>query len=350
MEKKKMAVISQLSMFYVLDQKGALYSVSSERHFQSVPKVDLLKKMGEKIIPHTRYLRQGSMVAVTSKYVGLYNPRRTSEIVGRLSPHLPEDTDPHDIGETTAPILGLFLSILSALRAVRSFEGYSRAEGWVEMFCHEWRDKTIETLRAIGENHPVFVVARYGDESFPFSYYVEANIDQSSKPSVPGILIDLETPDEMDRRMYRKEKKKPGPKKKSKAKEKPKPIQKGARTHGQRFKKKRPKKSPEAVFTPPDPEVLKTIKSLPDGAIFWIEIFSDRAIINCHDQYGGKRKKGAGVHELRVGNVGGRRCYGFTSETMSETEFWGNWASSWEIFFNLGVGNLVVRPHLTKPK
>ncbi len=128
-----------LQEFWVRTVKGGLYHVSATRE-NNAPLVTKLEGPTEKMLAGDR-LRNGSHVGITLHHILLYSPEREGYSAAA--------TDMKYWGGGTSPPEGLFLDKERARIGGRS---YYHGVPW----DWEWLSDTVATLRAIGENHPVF--------------------------------------------------------------------------------------------------------------------------------------------------------------------------------------------------
>lgn len=173
-----------LEEFYALTAVG-VWRVSAKRYGMSVPIVELIAHHADSALPIIgSRLQGGNTVTVAGNFVGLHfqsvpfcAKRETIKL------KLPETISPDDLGETTPKLIACFLNLEDALKA-NEMADISLAEAICE-------DNTLEVLRRIGPNHPVFVVCRGGNLGFPIWFYGKIGIDRNSVPEVRVKLLDF---------------------------------------------------------------------------------------------------------------------------------------------------------------
>lgn len=173
-----------LREFFALCDDGIVH-ISTHMRSGSVPIVRYIYDKNGNPISSGRELQGGSSVAITSLWIGLYFPEATSAhhitILGT-----PEESPERDFGTKTGKCLALFLKLEEALGEL--------AKPADEVSEFERGEFTLETLKAIGQHHPIFVVARKNSENyhlaFPHDFYEEIDFDRNSFPTIPRDIFE----------------------------------------------------------------------------------------------------------------------------------------------------------------
>jgi len=132
----------------------SVYLVSGERDEKGYPIVEKIALKGESKVPVGGRLKNGYLVGITRDGILLYDEDHPR-------PDKPQDPKEVNIafwGGHTSPIVALFLNKEEAIECLNS-SGLQNCDS-------RWRKQTEETLKAIGENHPVFILSKYSPISF----------------------------------------------------------------------------------------------------------------------------------------------------------------------------------------
>jgi hypothetical protein len=168
---------SLLREFYALTTDG-IWRVSAERNDAGEPTVVLIhQRPGSSDLTVGHVLHGGTFVAVNYTYLALYHaiirvrPENTCDI--GLWEHASENYR----GERTGQLIAYFLEKQQACRANDRNDLTNRV--------HDFEPETVEVLRAIGPDHPVFTVCRRWETSFPRHFCSIAGIGLTSRPQCP---------------------------------------------------------------------------------------------------------------------------------------------------------------------
>ena len=138
--------------------KTSVYRVSDERGENNWPIVEKIALRGESETPVGGRLRNGCLVGIMGgKLSGIYlydqdHPRR-----GSVQP--PEMVNNVFFGSRTSRLVALFLEKEAAIKCSDSNDP--------RPLDPRWRKQTNETLNAIGDDHPVFIISRSPHFAFP---------------------------------------------------------------------------------------------------------------------------------------------------------------------------------------
>ncbi|GEM_PF-3210652 len=172
-----------LRRFFALADKLALL-VSVDRNHGHVPTVKVIATIPGSQFEVGTTMSGGTFVAVMNGSLGLYHHQPKSSIVEKyVTLALPEEVDPKEFGSIIGNVSALFLSGKAALRALRGRDDEVERLGYEQ--C------TKDVLRAIGPNHPVFVISRDGADAFPSYYHPEIGLKRSASPVVPSALLSI---------------------------------------------------------------------------------------------------------------------------------------------------------------
>ena len=92
-----------------------------------------------------------------------------------------EESSSEDKGPRTGKMIACFLTLEDAQKALKKMK--------ITDPLQRWQNETVEVLKAIGENHPVFIVTREGKFQFPLDFYEDANIRTNSCPVIDAALF-----------------------------------------------------------------------------------------------------------------------------------------------------------------
>jgi len=175
-----MSLSNNIGCFYALTA-GGIWTVSAERDEVHEPRITLSELRPGIIGPRVgTVLHGGTFVGVTSLHIGLYHSVIRDRHDGTVSINLWERTRDILHGETTPPLIACFLDHAEAARAnKRADTGDS----------DEYEEFTKQVLNAIGPNHPVFVVSRAWESSFPPQFYPAIGISRNSVPVCDQALV-----------------------------------------------------------------------------------------------------------------------------------------------------------------
>jgi len=131
--------------FYAVT-RTSVYRVSDERDEKGFPIVEKVALKGESPVSVGERLKNGHSVGIMKTGIVLYDywhkeHNRRPEMINTA----------HWGGETT-PITGLFLRKKEAMKCLLAED--------LQMCDKRWQQETEEVLRAIGDDHPVFVLSR----------------------------------------------------------------------------------------------------------------------------------------------------------------------------------------------
>lgn len=129
----------------------SIYRVSDEKDSEGTPIVQKVRMRFQSIVGTGKRLMGGSLVGIRAVGLLLYSDGKEN------TPHAkPEDIAPVLQGSKSSPLVGLFRTLAEAETCIR--------EENTKVFDSRWQKQTADVLRAIGTNHPVFVV---GDLTVP---------------------------------------------------------------------------------------------------------------------------------------------------------------------------------------
>ncbi|MFH1093901.1 MAG: hypothetical protein V1739_07090 [Candidatus Omnitrophota bacterium] len=131
----------------------SVYRVSDQKD-KDVPIIEKIALRGESKIPIGGRLKNGSLVGLARTGIELYDEDHPK--LGRRQ--RPEEVNTGFIGGHTSPIVGLFFKKEEALTC-------SVSEN-LQIYDPRWQKQTQEVLNAIGDNHPIFIIARWEKMSF----------------------------------------------------------------------------------------------------------------------------------------------------------------------------------------
>jgi hypothetical protein len=143
----------KLDRFFAVT-KTSTYRVESEKGENRDPIVEKIALRGESRVQIGGRLHNGDFVGIMKGGLVLYIEDHPKD--GRIQK--PEEVNTAFWGGHTSPIIGLFLELEEAMACHNSEN--------LEICDSRWRKETEETLRAIGNNHPVFILSVWD----PISY------------------------------------------------------------------------------------------------------------------------------------------------------------------------------------
>ncbi len=124
----------------------SVYRISSERDEKGWPIVEKIALRGESAVKLGGRLHNGHFVGIMKDEINLYDA-----VWREGRPQRPDEVNIVHWGGHTSPIVGLFLNRKEAMRCFKSKN---------QKNCDSrWRKQTEETLKAIGDNHPVFILS-----------------------------------------------------------------------------------------------------------------------------------------------------------------------------------------------
>jgi len=138
--------VSIVHEFFAVTETS-VYVISDKKDESGVPTVEKIALRGKSKIPVWGRLRNGSLVGITKERILLYEGNRRD---GRWQ--RPDEVNTVFWGGGTSQIIALFLKKEEAIACSNS----ENLEAWDS----RWEKKTNETLKSIGDNHPVFVLSR----------------------------------------------------------------------------------------------------------------------------------------------------------------------------------------------
>ena len=138
----------------------SVYRVSDRRDADGIPLVEKIAQRGSSAVAVGGRLKSGSLIGVTKRGIYLYDddlpyPGRPG---GR--PARPEEVDVLFWADHTSPVVGLFLNEADA-RGCLDW-GHGREHDPV------WWSHTMAVIKAIGDDHPTFILSR--DPRFAFVF------------------------------------------------------------------------------------------------------------------------------------------------------------------------------------
>jgi|GEM_PF-1091355 len=173
--------MSELSEFFAVTVNGGLYHAKNERNEQGFP---YLKKIGcrdanelnEKNQLGTK-MENGRYLGISGLRLTLYNSHKTDS-EGR--PQGPDSVNMIHWGGGTSPISALFLKRYDAKKCLES----KNHRQW----DIRWEKETSETLKAIGSNHPLFIIGTTVAEIRRFANKDQAKPERLTKLSARQLL------------------------------------------------------------------------------------------------------------------------------------------------------------------
>jgi len=143
MEERKL-----LHKFYAVTQTS-VYQLTDKKDKKNTPIVKKIALKGKSEIPMGRALKNGHLVGITRFGIILYN-----DFKGRD----PELINTALWGDKTSPVVALFLDKKQALACLDSKS--------LQVCDCRWQSHTKEVIKAIGKNHPVFIVSELANPVF----------------------------------------------------------------------------------------------------------------------------------------------------------------------------------------
>jgi hypothetical protein len=135
---------SMLKTFYAVTESGSLYEINSEKDENGWPIVRRIAHNRRFVTNSDYYLRRGDAVGITEHQgVCLVNTKTDHKRNFEM-------TNTTGWGGSTSRIVGLFLERAVAAACLRVTDYFP--------WDRRWRVQTRETLEAIGNSHPVFLI------------------------------------------------------------------------------------------------------------------------------------------------------------------------------------------------
>jgi hypothetical protein len=131
--------------FFVVTETS-VYLVTDKKDENGTPIVKKIVLKGQSKIPVGGRLKNGNLVGITKERILLYEGEMRN---GRWQ--RPEEVNTAFWGGGTSQIIALFLKKEEAMKCFNS----ENLEAW----DRRWKKQTEETLKSIGNNHPVFVLS-----------------------------------------------------------------------------------------------------------------------------------------------------------------------------------------------
>jgi len=150
---------NRLREFYAVTNTS-VYLVSEERDPDGTPTVEKIALRSDSSIPVGGRLKYGHLVAVTPRGVFLYHEDFSPYSGPRDRPQRPEEVNTRYWGGSTSPVVGLFLNRPDAVGCL--------AWGSRQMHDPVWWSHTMMVVKAIGDDHPVFILSRHPGFVFVF--------------------------------------------------------------------------------------------------------------------------------------------------------------------------------------
>jgi hypothetical protein len=125
----------------------SVYRVADEKDANGIPIVEKIVLREKSKIPVGGRLRNGNLVGIMKERIVLYFRDHRPDGNEVLRPE-----EANEWGGGTSPIIALFLNKEEAMNCSNSVD--------LKPWDQRWKKQTRETLTAIGDNHPVFMLSK----------------------------------------------------------------------------------------------------------------------------------------------------------------------------------------------
>jgi len=152
--------MSYLREFFAVTWTSLYRVACNENPGESTPIVEKMALRNNSNLPVGKRLRNGRFVGVRRDCICLYEDEQASD---SRRPRPPEELSTYFYGGHTTPIVALFLRRRDAERCLRT--------GSTICLDPRWKKQTLAVVRAIGDDHPVFILSRgqigINEENYP---------------------------------------------------------------------------------------------------------------------------------------------------------------------------------------